>query len=114
MQGGAGRGKVATSMINVIVFATISVQSSGEDGWIPRADQQASTSFKQTVPTATSGCSVVFPSWLVSQLDWLVGRLPGWINGEKGCVVSQEAAKDRERLKELEAECLILKGRLNR
>ena len=44
----------------------------------------------------------------------MVGWLPGWINRGKGCVVFQEAAKDRERLKELEAECLILKGRLNR
>ena len=51
--------------------------------------------------------------WLVSQLDCalMVGCLAG---STEGCVVSQEAAKDRERLKELEAECLILKGRLNR
>ena len=84
MQGGAGRGKVATSMINVIVFATISVQSGGKDGWIPRADQQASTSFKQTVSTATSGCLVVFPSWLISQLDYalMVGCLVGSTEGK--------------------------------
>ena len=91
VQGGAGRGKVATSMIIVIVFATISVQSGGEDGWIPRVDQQASTSPKQTVSTATSGCLVVFPSWLVSQLDCalMVGWSVTWLDQrrERMCCV---------------------------
>ena len=79
-------------MINVIVFATISVQSGGEDGWIPRVDQQASTSPKQTVSNATSGCLVVFSSWLVSRLDCalMVGRSVAWLvqRKERMCCVS--------------------------
>ena len=72
-------------MINV--FATISVQSGGKDGWIPRVDQQASTSPKQTVSNATSGCFCCF--FLVG---FSVGLcFDGWL---VGCLVVSTEGND--------------------
>ena len=85
-------------MINVIVFATISVQSGGEDGWIPGADQQASTSFKQTVPTATSGCLVFFLvgfSVGLCFVGWLVGCLVGSTEGKDVLCLRRQLRTER-------------------
>ena len=76
---------------------TMFLQSCGEDGGIPRVDQQASTSPQQTVSATTTG------RLMIARLGGLIRRF-----------LIQETAKDRERLKEVEAECMLLKERLNR
>ena len=73
------------------------LQSCGEDGGIPRVDQQAATSPQQTVPAAATG------RLMIARLGGLIRRF-----------LIQETAKDRERLKEVEAECMLLKERLDR
>ena len=103
MQGGAGCHQVVIRsffLLRCVLYDDITfLQSCGEDGGIPRVDQQASTSPEQTVPATIAG-------HLMND-DCLIG----WTDKR---FLIQETAKDRERLREVEAECTLLKERLNR
>ena len=101
MQGGAGCHQVVigfTFFLNRVLHDNIMfLQGCGKDGGIPRVDQQASTSPQQTVPATTTG------RLMIARMGGLIKRF-----------LIQETAKDRERLREVEAECMLLKERLNR
>ena len=101
MQGGAGCHQVVIGsffLLQCVLYDDIMfLQSCGEDGGIPRVDQQASTSSQQTVPATTTG------RLMIARLGGLIRRF-----------LIQETAKDRERLREVEAECMLLKERLTR